>query len=120
MAGHSPSKTGVNALMPGHPRLTRSKESKAWMPGTSPGMTELLERPTAQPRRGATRGATGGAAPFVSNAKAGQLNGAAFGFGWAQRLDLTFHADKRPPGSLALRGLVTTGDPPGPVSALAA
>jgi len=29
MAGHSPSKTGVNALVPGHPRLTvrpRSKE----------------------------------------------------------------------------------------------
>jgi hypothetical protein len=26
--------------------FTRSKESKAWMPGTRPGMTELLERPT--------------------------------------------------------------------------
>jgi hypothetical protein len=42
----SPSKTGVNALMPGHPRLTRSKEGKAWMPATSAGMTKLFERPT--------------------------------------------------------------------------
>src|SRR6476620_7686099 len=26
MAGHSPSKTGVNALMPGHPRLSYSRQ----------------------------------------------------------------------------------------------
>jgi len=26
MAGHSPSKTGVNALTPGHPRLWRPKK----------------------------------------------------------------------------------------------
>src|SRR6266568_6795085 len=42
MAGHSPSKTGVNALMPGHPRLVYNRVRKAWMPGTSPGMTVLL------------------------------------------------------------------------------
>jgi hypothetical protein len=28
MAGHSPSKTGVNALMPGHPRLASWKIAK--------------------------------------------------------------------------------------------
>src|SRR6185503_17635786 len=39
MAGHSPSKTGVNALMPGHPRLA-FVDAKTWMPGTRPGMTE--------------------------------------------------------------------------------
>jgi hypothetical protein len=37
MAGHSASKTRVNALMPDHPRL--ASERKAWMPGTRPGMT---------------------------------------------------------------------------------
>jgi hypothetical protein len=39
MAGHSPSKTGVNALIPGHPRLG-GQEEKTWMTGTGPGMTE--------------------------------------------------------------------------------
>jgi hypothetical protein len=28
MAGHSPSKTGVNALMPGHPRLASEPSNK--------------------------------------------------------------------------------------------
>jgi hypothetical protein len=37
MAGHSPAKTGVNALAPGHPRLVFTKP---WMPGIKPGMTE--------------------------------------------------------------------------------
>src|SRR5436309_1686504 len=35
-AGHSPSKTGVNALMAGHPRLSSEEASKAWMAGSSP------------------------------------------------------------------------------------
>ena len=39
MAGHSLLKTGVNALMPGHPRLVFST-AKSWMPGSSPGMTQ--------------------------------------------------------------------------------
>jgi len=39
MAGASPSKTGVNALVPGHPRLA---SVKSWMPGTRPGMTGQL------------------------------------------------------------------------------
>jgi hypothetical protein len=29
MAGHSPSKTGVNALAPGHPRLGNTKDVDA-------------------------------------------------------------------------------------------
>ena len=37
MAGHSPSKTDVDALLPGHPHLYRGKQ--AWMPGIRPGMT---------------------------------------------------------------------------------
>ena len=40
MAGHSPSKTGVTALMPGHPRFFA--KPKTWMPGTRPGMTEQV------------------------------------------------------------------------------
>src|SRR3954469_11243305 len=39
MAGASPSKTSVNALVPGHPRLA---SVKSWMPGTRPGMTGQL------------------------------------------------------------------------------
>jgi hypothetical protein len=42
MAGHSASKTRVDALMPGHPRLASSIKEirrKTWMPGTRPGMT---------------------------------------------------------------------------------
>src|SRR5258708_7389151 len=39
MPGHSPSKTGVNALMAGHPRLASPSERKAWMAGTSPAIT---------------------------------------------------------------------------------
>jgi hypothetical protein len=32
---------GLVLACPGHPRLCCSKESKAWMPGSSPGMTDL-------------------------------------------------------------------------------
>src|SRR5882757_1314408 len=39
MPGHSPSKTGVNALMAGHPRLFSPAAWKTWMAGTSPAMT---------------------------------------------------------------------------------
>src|SRR5262245_35640994 len=41
LAGHSASKTRVNALVPGHPRLFFSAgiASKAWMPGARPDMT---------------------------------------------------------------------------------
>jgi hypothetical protein len=39
MPGHRPSKTGVNALMAGHPRLCVAR--KTWMAGTSPAMTEI-------------------------------------------------------------------------------
>src|ERR1700689_3163380 len=35
MAGHKPSKTGVNALLPAHPRLAVPRCIKTWMPGTS-------------------------------------------------------------------------------------
>jgi hypothetical protein len=42
MAGHSPSKTGVDALLPGHPRLT-GIGTKTWMPGIKPGMTSNIE-----------------------------------------------------------------------------
>jgi len=37
MAGRSPSKTGVTALVAGHPRLSFDA-AKAWIPGTGPGM----------------------------------------------------------------------------------
>jgi hypothetical protein len=41
MPGHSPSKTGVNALMAGHPRLSSETcRRKSWMAGTSPAMTD--------------------------------------------------------------------------------
>jgi hypothetical protein len=40
--GNRPSKTGVNALIPGHPRLPLNCGNKTWMPGTRPGMTESL------------------------------------------------------------------------------
>jgi hypothetical protein len=47
MAVHGPSKTGVNALMPGHPRLIflvhRNKEDVD--AATSADMTELFEHP---------------------------------------------------------------------------
>src|SRR4051794_11902956 len=45
MGGHNPSKTGVNALVPGHPRLSSHRNRKTWMPGTRPGMTKLLTNP---------------------------------------------------------------------------
>src|SRR4051812_30408379 len=38
---HNPSKTGVNALVPGHPRLRSYRNRKTWMPGTRPGVTKL-------------------------------------------------------------------------------
>jgi hypothetical protein len=43
MAGHSPLKTGVNALLsrPSTPLLF-TPPRKAWMPGMKPGMTEEL------------------------------------------------------------------------------
>jgi hypothetical protein len=41
MPGHSPSKTGVNALsLPGIHVLVTCQEEKAWMAGTSPAMTK--------------------------------------------------------------------------------
>src|SRR6185369_8728222 len=40
MPGHSPAKTGVNALSAGHPRLSQS-HAKTWMAGTSPAMTGI-------------------------------------------------------------------------------
>jgi hypothetical protein len=45
MPGHSPSKTGVNALIAGHPRLTFFAASKSWMAGTSPAMTDTWVKP---------------------------------------------------------------------------
>src|ERR1700683_2301135 len=40
VAGQSPSKTGVNALSPGHSRLCHAANiRKTWMPATSAGMT---------------------------------------------------------------------------------
>src|SRR5436305_5503268 len=45
MAGHNPSQTGVNALVPGHPRLRSYRNRKTWMPGTRPGMTKLPTNP---------------------------------------------------------------------------
>src|SRR3954454_7421447 len=45
MTGHNPSKTGVNALVPGHPRLRSYRNRKTGMPGTRPGMTKLLTNP---------------------------------------------------------------------------
>jgi hypothetical protein len=40
MAGLSRPKDGVASLdYAGHPRLARSKESKAWMPGTRPRLS---------------------------------------------------------------------------------
>jgi hypothetical protein len=56
MAGVGPSKTGVNALMPGHPRLTSTDfRRKTWMPGTSPGMNELFECLVRQRKKGDRR-----------------------------------------------------------------
>jgi hypothetical protein len=43
MPGHSPSKTGVNALMAGHPRLVFIS-LKTWMAGTSPATTQSDNR----------------------------------------------------------------------------
>ena len=41
MAGHSPPKTGVNALVPGHPDQGRRDGAfLSGMPGTRPGMTD--------------------------------------------------------------------------------
>src|ERR1700682_1647750 len=47
MAGHSRPKDGVASasLCPGHPRLFCCGTVKTWMPGTSPGMTPLLDWP---------------------------------------------------------------------------
>jgi hypothetical protein len=42
MPGLSPSKTGVNALMAGHPRLASFDARKTWMAGTSPAMTAKI------------------------------------------------------------------------------
>jgi hypothetical protein len=39
MAGHGVSKTRVNALTSGHPRLDIAAGRKSWMPATSAGMT---------------------------------------------------------------------------------
>ena len=54
MAGHSPSKTGVNALMPGHLDKERSAFLSG-MPGTRPGMTKITApespRISARPRQ---------------------------------------------------------------------
>jgi len=40
MAGHSPSKTGVNALMSRPATFLSLPRRKTWMPGTRPGMTK--------------------------------------------------------------------------------
>jgi hypothetical protein len=60
MAGHSPSKTGVNALMPGHPRLSSlrhrrgcparacSRAGQQAGPGW-PGMTEHMGQVEREP-----------------------------------------------------------------------
>src|SRR3954447_6937842 len=39
MRGHSPSKTGVNALMPAHPSFLRNR----WIAGSSPAMTPVFQ-----------------------------------------------------------------------------
>src|ERR1700683_4774476 len=77
MAGPSPSKTGVNDLSPGHPRLYRA-DLKTWMPGTRPGMTDAelaLPGSGAPPARGdqSLIGGTGGALPGAAGAAGGTV-----------------------------------------------